>query len=1647
MISTESERVSSLVEQAEGLCDQGLYLEAQNLLPSLQALEEVSADLVRARILGHLGDRRRSEAVVLRTWRRHRSHPQALVDMLRNTGIRGPYRTWLALRRWPLPPGAAVQVQAEYLSLKSVTLSLLRDFEQAERGHQEAIQLNPNDPWLRVEYAHSLELADRYAESIEQTETALKMRPGYLPAIQQLADLYLLVGRENEALALLADAAGTHQSGSLCAAWHSLAVEKGQLDAAQKALVLCERYWPRADKPTRAWIAARRCDLAMLLQDKTEAAAQARLVGSPYHDALAARLETTDTPQRRVELAVGFVRQHHLTCAPATLTALCQYWGWPADHLSIAEEICYDGTPHHSERHWAESQGLWVREFTVTWEVSQALLDAGVPFTVTSVATMNAHLQAVIGYDAWRGSLLIRDPFKRIANEFEVEAFFKSQAPNGPRGMIILPPEQAHRVAHVELPDRLFWNGYHRVMHALSHHDRAAAMLSAAALNRMNAKHRLTLNAQRALAMYDRDDVTLLRLTEQALVNDAYEPNAVIHKASLLTTLGSRAQCEAWWDEVMTKAGFDPIMATRYVQFLMENGRMVDTAARWLHQILTVIPSDGAAWYALGGVHWFKGEHEQALDCFRLASCLQFTHEPYAQAYVSGTRIARRSEEGLNHLRRRCAELGLRSAAPWITLFNQLDLIELTAQGFESLAEGLQLRPTDPDLLLFAAEAELRRGHREAGLALLERARPVAKRAAWLRCRVIFLRDEGLWAQAVELAKEAATLEPFNIDTHRLVANGLWHVESRQSAIDYLRQMASRHPHHFELQRLLLAYLPQDPVDDVVEHLDHMLSINPVDAWTHREKAYKLAQGRRLVEALEHARTALELAPQATQSHAAMAFVRRLLGELDLARQHLRDALTLTVDNDYALAALVDIETTREGRLNALQFIKQALLDQVTTGEGLLGFQEQARAVMDADEVLNFLQEAHRQRPDLWQSWSALASHLNRMGRCEESLALLNQALSRFALLPRLYADRAQTLLLMQQRDGARESLKQALQLSPAWAWPVRLYVDSVADEGHDFERALPVLQAALQRQPAHADLRALHGWLQWRLGHVNEALGHLQEAVALDPDLRWAWDVLQRVGQDALQPAAAEQAAEKVVQARPGDVVAWLRLSEFATTPQRAMQAAERGVALEPRHHEMVARRLHLLMQAQRDEEVLSYLKDTPWGNETPSSILVFKARVEYKRGQTDEALGSLRAVLARDPDNAGLWRELAEWLSQLGRTAGYVDAAQQLVRIAPQSAQARGYLGHALKIQGQKGLAELEFTQALALDPSYRFAALELVDIAMDQQLWHQAEERLQALERQEKTPLVALRLAQCAAATGQRQLTIDKTMEVLTTRDVHPELSRAAVDCVARTHWSVYLAEAIEEALKKGPCSREAVRFWIDHQGDGWMPGAFYRDMRKALKSDPSDAVKHGLLLWLAEKKNKALLNRFVKEYDGDLRRHTESWSLTGYAYINQGRYADAARWMSDWESRKDIPSWSLDNIAYCYRKLGRHPEAAEATTWSLSIEPNNPEASVWLAFDAGRKGQLVELEKQLERLKGAEIRPYYAHLQRALSAYLNAARTHDSAAALWHFGQLQAEAQQDKVLRMLLKELAQRLLAVHTPGWKRPWRWLQFRMGWS
>ena len=110
---------------------------------------------------------------------------------------------------------------------------------------------------------------------------------------------------------------------------------------------------------------------------REEAARLAANLKDDFHQEFARKLAGPPEAPERVHLDVSFVRQHFKTCAPATLAALGRYWQLPAEHLKLAEAMCYDGTPSWQQREWAENNGWFVREFRVTYQSAVELLGQG----------------------------------------------------------------------------------------------------------------------------------------------------------------------------------------------------------------------------------------------------------------------------------------------------------------------------------------------------------------------------------------------------------------------------------------------------------------------------------------------------------------------------------------------------------------------------------------------------------------------------------------------------------------------------------------------------------------------------------------------------------------------------------------------------------------------------------------------------------------------------------------------------------------------------------------------------------------------------------------------------------------------------------------------------------------------------------------------------------------------------------------------------------------------------------------------------------------------------------------------------------------------------------------------------------------------
>ncbi|MCM2334261.1 MAG: C39 family peptidase, partial [Anaeromyxobacteraceae bacterium] len=432
--------------------ERGRYLQAWRAAAPLGPLPGwPGADglVLAGRLANQLGNERLGALLHLKARRLHPESGEAWLWAARVACERlGPWRGRELLARGG-PPGTAPE---ELLALRGRLAAEVRDFDEAERLLAEAVALAPDDAWTALQPGLVQSRADDHQAALETAERALALQPWYRPAVDFRAQCLLALGRDDEAATWLEEALGHLEAASTCEVLLQLQLDRGEHRGAEATLQRLEALTPLRSRAYEGWLEARRSDVAYHLGDRARAAAHARRSRSPFYLALADRLEAEGGASRRVVLPVPFVRQHHLTCAPATLSAVCALHGVEATHLGIAEAICYDGTPEHAERRWARERGFTAREFTVTWDAAVSLLDRGLPFTLSMVEPGNSHLVAVAGYDEARGVLLLRDPSWRTLTEI-TRGWLDDHRASGPRGMALAPAGKAHLLEGLDLPE------------------------------------------------------------------------------------------------------------------------------------------------------------------------------------------------------------------------------------------------------------------------------------------------------------------------------------------------------------------------------------------------------------------------------------------------------------------------------------------------------------------------------------------------------------------------------------------------------------------------------------------------------------------------------------------------------------------------------------------------------------------------------------------------------------------------------------------------------------------------------------------------------------------------------------------------------------------------------------------------------------------------------------------------------------------------------------------------------------------------------------------------------------------------------------------------------------------------------------------
>lgn len=1583
---------TDLIAEVRRLYGECRYVQAYHLASQDDDLRQwrgTPRRLLAGRLASQLCADRLRTGHFFRAYRETPTHPEAICYYAQIHLDRvGPARAWEFVQQHAQLADAPAEISSHWLYCRAAVCAAMRDFESADRDLETALDRSPGKAWLWLSKAHICELEDRYDDAMACVGKAMVLTPDHPNAACARAHLLTLRNTTRQAIDELRNCPLGRESPILFAFLATLLEQQRNYTEALETWDEFESLCPLRETGRERLLAMARSRLEYLRGDVARSITLARKVGVHLFDHLANTMEANQAG-RRVELPIEFVRQHHNTCAPATLTAISHFWGNPVEHLQVAQEICYDGTQAHSERSWAEHNGFVAREFTLDATTAMALLDRGIPFILNTVEATSAHLQAVAGYDSCRNTLLIRDPYQPSLLEFDIPTTLERYRSTGPRAMVMVPQEKPELLDGIALPESGIWDQLHLVQTSLHEHNRTRAAEVVRQMEQTYGLHRLVLTARRCLYSYDANSAELLAVARQFLQMYPNDASTELLMVLCLERLGRRQELLELLAEICARPAADPVFMSRLASELSRDARDLLRATTLVHRVLRQQRADSAACILQGNILWARQQFEHAMVAYRFAACLDIKNESAIQAMFVASRHLRQTDQVLAFLSKRVEAAADRSGQPATWLFRALDSLNRTQEGLDVLKQAMARRPDDGDLLLFAAEAHAQTGDLTFARELHQRAAAHCARQAWLRTAVCLARRGGESAAAIGHAREVLELDPLAMDMHDELASLLADAGGPSAAITHLRATVLRFPFNYALRRMLIQWLQLDPPATWEQETRELVKLHPADSWSRCRLAANLAQQRRFPEAREQFAVAMEIDPRDDSIRASMGDAEAAEGNVPAATECYREAIRLWPDNVYAIDQLIALCASSDQIRQTLRYIQQQLEQRVTFGDGLLAYQRQGYHILPDAELLSHLRNALKARPDLWQAWAALAQQHAAMNCLQDAAQVGKDMTERFPLVAPVWCAYARICRATDDVDGEIEALTRAWELDMSLAWAVRLLADAL-NRAKRRSQAIAVLEKQIARFPRNALERAQFGRLLWEEGRREQAIEQVRSAVILDPSQGASWAAFDDFARQLDQPAMCSDLARELTTRRPCDADAWGALARTLPRPARmseCLMAARKAVELNPLtvdSHDFLAT---LLTEAGQFDAAVEACRPAVWKPHYPLPLRGREIWVEYCRGQP-EAIGSMQTLLQQEPQYLWGWRQLTEWLEAHPGELRFLEAARELCQLTPDDPVALGLLGHALVAQGHPDEAANRFAQALKLSPDYGYAARQLLRLHIQAARWDAANELIAArLQRGAASDLLLTAIHACCEAKAS--LAAKTYLHSLTERpDASMEVLDDAAGLCLSTFGPDHVITVLRPATRRPDVTPAVVGATINAlgQSSAWI-GAWYLRWRFRKRQEFHEAMDRACLNFIAQKRQHVDLTLFLFICRRRLRASTATWGSAGYALLSLNARRKVCRWLADYASRPDAQPWMLLNRVMSLAMLGRDRQAAETASFAVTLQADHTTPQHWafLAITAALAGRPGDAQTAIAACSDLQPRTG-PHMLRAIAIVL-------------------------------------------------------------
>ncbi len=340
-----------------------------------------------------------------------------------------------------------------------------------------------------------------------------------------------------------------------------------------------------------------------------------------------------------------------------------------------------------------------------------------------------------------------------------------------------------------------------------------------------------------------------------------------------------------------------------------------------------------------------------------------------------------------------------------------------------------------------------------------------------------------------------------------------------------------------------------------------------------------------------------------------------------------------------------------------------------------------------------------------------------RLGRVRESRGELDQAIDAYKAAAGMLAGPAkgEALGRMSVAEGSRgmkdaaASAEAAIAADPEGVWPTIAMSYRKAHEGQ-LDEAVTLAQKAVAAGGGAGATGAL-AHAQASKGDLVAAEASYKQAVASDPTAIGPTVGLATVLRKTGRAAEAEPMLQKVIDASPGAVEAYMEMARVKIAlgrPQEALADANIAAAMaesDPAAQELVieakvARSLQEVSAGQVDLAVgdLTQLRDQ---NPASAAVRLGLARAQIARRDADAALVELSKAVELEPKNAEAQYQLG-YVQQVMKqnSAGAVGPYEKAVEAEPGNSMFRTSLGSALLGAGQTDRAVEELTKVTATE-----------------------------------------------------------------------------------------------------------------------------------------------------------------------------------------------------------------------------------------------------------------------------------------------------------------------------------------------------------